>query len=192
MTLNIECLMDDKDVRGAMNRWLASRLRSRIFRLRFCSCSETFWIRTRLRNFFPICKYDSCSNSANHQCRRNSAMFAIKEWHLWRPRRLLLPKVKVDPDFFHKFLTLGPKKTQNLAGIDSESVATSALFKSSLSVEGTGAEADPVASHAGVFRGSPPAYIFVKKKKNSLENFKLSSVAKFCTRRYEKASRQLV
>ena len=44
--------------------------------------------------FFQIWKSDSCSNSGNHWCNRNSAMFGLKQWHLQRPRRLLLlPKI---------------------------------------------------------------------------------------------------
>jgi len=32
--------------------------------------------------YFQIWESDSCSNSGNRRCNRNSTMFALKQWHL--------------------------------------------------------------------------------------------------------------
>ena len=98
--------------------------RIHIFRLRLLL--QNFWIRIRVWNFF---KYenpsDPCSNSDNHRCNRNSVLFEIKQWHLQTPHRLLL-LLKIKSDFG------SGKKTQNHAGVDSGSLATSAPLAANL------------------------------------------------------------
>jgi len=78
------------------------------------------------QKFFWIWESDSFSNSANHQCNRNSAAFVLKQWHLKNLRGLLLLlKMKSDSrsgsafqKTFHSGTGSGSDKMQNPSGVD--------------------------------------------------------------------------
>jgi len=67
--------------------------RSHIFRLRLCSCYKICETGSGSETF-SIWESDSCSDCGYHQYNRNTAIFLLKKWYVWRARRLLLlPKI---------------------------------------------------------------------------------------------------
>jgi len=113
-------------VQTKLNRQLGSRCGlNHIFRLRLCSCSKVFetgpgfeiiknlriWLLFSLRQ-------------SSMQPKLSNVYFILKQWRLWKARRLLLlPKIKLTPVPGPVWLWL-EKQAQNPAGIDSGSVAT--------------------------------------------------------------------
>ena len=97
-----------------------------LFVPRLCGCcsSRTFrswWIAHSMQR----------QRSGCNRCNQNSAMFILKKYHIWKPHRLLLLKMKSDSgstSCFSQIFDSGTGseiKTQDPPGVDSESAATS-------------------------------------------------------------------
>jgi len=75
---------------------------SEVARVTFSETSPVPKFLNPAPKFFQFWESDFCSNSANYQCNRNSTMCVIKQWHLNRPRRLLL-LAKIKSDSWYSF-----------------------------------------------------------------------------------------